>query len=132
MWEGVSDEMATLTNSGVCRESMGSCRLCASVVRMSTMWAPLSINAFTGKESVAPVSEQFQVRCLHFNGGGTLTDGRLLSEPSEKQTSSSSSKSGKTAATRFGLSDGVGNASATTPTVVPFRVFFWAFARRAS
>ena len=125
--------MATLTNLGVSSDWTGKRSLCASADLMSTMCAPLSINAFTGKEPAGPVSEHFQVRCLHFKGGGTLTEGRLSSCVSEKEISSSSSKSGKTAATRFGLSAGVGVvASETTPTVVVRQVFFWALARRAS
>ena len=114
-----------LTNSGISSNRMGNCSLCASTDHTRTMWAPLSISALTGKEPAGPISEQFHIRCLHFKGGGMLTEGRLSSGESEKHISLSSSKLGKTAATRFGLSVVLGvAASETIPTVVLRRVVF--------
>ena len=54
---------------------------------MRTICTPLSTSALTGKEPAGPVSEHFQVRCLHFKGGGTLTEGRLSSFASENEIS---------------------------------------------
>lgn len=72
-----------------------------------------------------------------FKGGGGLTDGGLLSLRQSEKESSSLSRPGKMAATRFGLSDVFGHiVSETTPTVVLCPTwsleFFWAFTCRAS
>ena len=88
---------------------------------MRTMWALLSISALMGKEPAGPISEQFQVRCLHFKGGGMLMEGRLSSGELEKHISFSSSKLGKPAATRFGLSVVVGVAASETMLTVVLR-----------
>lgn len=66
------------------------------------MWQPLSISKgfVTGKSTEGPVNEQSQITCFDFIWGVTLTNTKLLSEPSEKLPSpmAANEREGKTAA----------------------------------
>ena len=56
----------------------------------------------TGKVTEGPVREQFHIKCLDLRGGGSLTEEKLASEPSEKLPSPKTPEGrvGKTAATK--------------------------------
>src|SRR5216684_2389774 len=106
--------IATLTSSGVSKGSRGRPSLHTSAERMSTMCAPLSMSAFTGRGSVGPSSKHFHMKWSHFSGG--LTRDMLLS----KDCSSSRLDGpllGKSAATRE-LADGSSLISSMASVIV--------------